>query len=375
MKRPILLALIFLLQTAITWGSTDPCESEKTSLCTGLPENRQIACLVQKREKLSSACVAELRRLNQIVKDTGARSGGGGLQSFGGMMGGPGLIPPDKTIVSFEGVSAFEGRPTVINQGKVSVTTPVWSEKGRSFVSSVNAGTLKFNERIRTPDGDRIGELHRFEISGQYTIMSPDKSMKSFRGTVGSAGDKPFSSSREYIFSANAFYVPPSDSDNKWIYVMFISNNNSFLNYVPIPGVIYLYKKEKFTGLFGLPFLSFQWTPSERWLYSVSFFVTNFRTSIGHTFETKTQLSANFLISQQTFLRENREELRDRLFFADKRLFLSLRHPFSDDVSVELQGGQSFDRSLREGKRFNETDWRRDLGRSWYSSAMVNVSF
>lgn len=367
--------LIILLSLFPVIATGGPCDHEAKSLCSGMNAPlEKLACLADQKDKLSSECQSELRRLNQMTKDTGAR-GGKGLQSFGGVMGGVGLLPPEKTIVSVEGMNAAEGRPTVINQGRLTIASPVWKKKGKSFVASLNTGTVKFNERVALPDGDKIGELHRLEVGGQFTLMSPDKTMKGFRATFGSAGDQPFSSSKEYIFSANAFYMPPGEDDSRWIYTVFISNNNSLLNYVPIPGFLYLYKNKKFTGLFGLPFLSLQWTPTEQWLCSVSFFITNFRSSLAYILQNKTQIAANFVISQQAFLRENREELRDRLFFADKRLFLSVRHPLADDVILEVQGGESFDRSLREGRRFNETDWRRDLGRSWYTSAALNLAF
>ena len=370
----------FFFLTLILFSSTLPaaenfCNEEKTRFCSGMKTPiEETQCLIDHKDDLSTECRQELQRLNQLVKDSGFRSGG--ISSFGGVVGGLGLIPPKKTIISAEGMSAFQGNPVVINQGKVSLTTPVWTSGEKTFTSTVSAGTVKINERVLTPDNDKVGELHRMELSGQYARMTETNGMTGLRVALGSAGDKPFHSARELIFSVNAFYAPPGEvKDSHWIYTLSFFNNNGFANYIPIPGFIYLYKNETFTGMFGLPFLNFQWTPVKPWLISFSWFITNLKSSVSYVFSDTTQMSLGFSINQQTFLREGRDELRDRLFLNDKRIYLGLRHAFSKDLSLELQSGSSFDRSLREGRRFNDTEWRRDLGRSWYASAAVNYSF
>jgi hypothetical protein len=290
-------------------------------------------------------------------------------------MGGVGLVPPQKKILSLDGISAYEGNPLVINQGKISLVSPMWTRGKRSFTTNLTAGTINFNERVSLPDGDKISELHRLEIGGQFTEFSGDNKILGVRGSFGSAGDKPFHSGREMVFSMNAFYAPAGDRDSLWVWTVFLSNNNPLLNYIPIPGFIYFYRKDNFTGMFGLPFMSIQWTPVKRWMISGSFLLTNFKSLITYTTNHQTQWSLGFSINQQTFLREKREEQRDRLFFNEKRLYLSVRKTILENLSGEIQLGTSFDRSLREGKRFNDTDWRRDLGRSAFVSTSLNLSF
>lgn len=367
--------MILILFSSTLLAAEDLCQKEKTQFCSGIVSKiEETQCLIQNKDKLSVECRQELQRLNQLVKDSGLRSGG--ISSFGGVMGGLGLVPPKKSILSVEGLTAFEGNPVVINQGKVSLTTPVWTSGEKSFTSSLSAGTVKINERVSSPDGDKIGELHRLELSGQFTRMSESKGMTGLRGSLGSAGDKPFHTARELVFSMNAFYAPPGEEkDSHWIYTIFFSNNNGFANYIPIPGFIYLYKNESFTGMFGLPFLNFQWTPVKPWLFSFSWFITNLKTSLSYALNDASQLSLGFSINQQNFLREGRDEQRDRIFLNDKRIYLGFRQVLAKELSFEFQSGQTFDRSLREGRRFNDTEWRRDLGRSWYASAAMNFSF
>lgn len=365
--------MFFLLLSLLTFSSLswsgDPCASYCTEVRN---EIDRLNCLADKKDELSLGCKKELVRLNQLVKDTGAR--GGGLSAYGGVMGGLGLIPPEKSILTVEGNTAWEGNPTVINQGKVGLTSPLYKKNGSSVTTTLSAGNLHFNEAVDVPEGESIDLLHRVEMGGQYTRMTPEKKVFGLRGSVGSAADKPFATDREFIFTANAFYAPPSEKDSMWMYTLFVSNNNPIANYVPIPGFIYFTKKETFTGMFGLPFMSIQWTPWKRWLFSASLFLINVKTSVSYIFSEKTQLSVGFSSMQQTFLREEREDFRDRLFFNEKRLYTGIRQVFGEVVG-ELQGGIAFDRSLREGRRFNDYEWRSDLGRSAFVNASMILSF
>ncbi len=368
-------SIFLLLFSTSLIAADDLCRIEKEKHCSSITSPvEQTNCLVLNRDKLSTDCLQDLQRLNQIVKDTGSRTGG--ISSFGGVMGGLGLVPPKKSILSAEGMSAFQGNPVVIQQGKASLTSPVWTSGEKSFTTSLSASTTKVNERVIAPDGDKIGELHKIELGGMYSRMSDTKGMMGVRGSFGSAGDKLFHSSRDFIFSASAFYAPPEqEKDSHWIYTLSIFNNNGFANYIPLPGFIYLYKNETFTGMFGLPFMNLQWTPVKPWLLSFSFFITNLKTSIAYSLNDSSILSLGFSLNQQVFLREDREENRDRLFLNDKRIYLGYRQILSQALNLEIQTGQSFDRSLREGRRFNDTEWRRDLGRSWYASLAMNYSF
>jgi hypothetical protein len=374
-KLAIIISISSCLFAAVAAHAEDPCSAELARFCSDQKTDlTKSACLASHKDELSTECKKELVRLNQLVKDTGAR--GAGLSSYGGVMGGLGLIPPQKSVVTFEGAYAWEGNPTVVNQGKIGLNSPLWKKDGSSFTSSLSAGTIQFNEAVSVPKGDAISELHRVEAGGQYSKITEEKKSIGLRGTFGSAGDKPFASSREFIFSVNGFYAPtPKSDDSMWVYTVFLSNNTPLLNYVPIPGFIYFMKKNEFTGMFGLPFMSVQWTPFKKWLFSGSFFITNFKASAIYLLQDSTQFGFNFANIQQTFLREDRTNFRDRLFFNERRLYAHARQVLSPDLVLELQSGISFDRNLREGKSFTQKNWEQDLGRSWFVGTNLIVSF
>lgn len=345
------------------------CEEDLKKFCTNKTV-RSLECLGKNKNDLSKSCLQELARASQIIKSTGSR-GSGGLTSFSGVMGGMGLVPPQKKIVNYSGAIAPEDNPTSIQQHRLTIASPVWSHGKENFAMSLNTGRITFDEpefwedeNFKTPRS-----LSRVELGGQYSKNLNEGKLLGLRASVGSASDKVFYGMNEMTFSLNATYAYPSKTEgNYWILTAFLSNNNPLINYVPIPGFIYLKKTEKFTGMFGLPFLSLQWTPTKPLIFSTSFFITNFTAEAAYVLKDNLQLLTGFAVSQQTFLREDRKEMRDRLFFNEKKLYVGLKVPMGKMFSGDIQFGQTFDRKLAEGKRFNETDLSADFGRSWYSA-------
>lgn len=351
------------------------CRIEIEKHCSNQADQKKsLSCLLAHEKEVSQNCKQELQRISKTLEAAGSR-GGGGLSSFGGVMGGMGLMPPQKTIITLNGNFSPEGDPTTIEQSKMSIATPIYSKNGKAFAMSAGGGRITFNETQFFDDGQKTPrELHRVDLGAQYSSTLKNKAFFGLRGTIGSASDKPFYSKDEVTFSLSTFYTKPGEGRGQWIYSVFLSNNNSLANYIPIPGFIYLYRNQGFTGMFGLPFFSMQWTPKAPWILSMSFFITNFNSEIAYGLRDKFQTFAGFAISQQNFLRADREEKTDRLFFNEKKVFLGARSPLTNAISTELQTGLSFDRKLKEGESFNDTHLEADLGRSWYISMNWNFA-
>jgi hypothetical protein len=339
------------------------CSKEVLKFCPGAEGIKVLGCLMQNSDSLSVECKQEVQRRMEQTK--------GGLGAFSGVMGSFGILPSGKTLINYNG--NFAG----INQQKIAISTPVWSHRDESLSMSANAGSIAFDETntfrrstIRTPK-----ELQRVELGAQYTRKLAGQRSLGFRTSIGSASDKVLYGANEMIFSLNASYSKPGKGDNHWIYTVFLSNNNPLANYVPIPGFIYLYKKQNFTGMFGLPFLSMQWTPVKPVVLSMSYFITNLNTEAAYGFNDHVQLFSGFSISQQMFLRKDRTELQQRLFYNEKRVFIGLRSPLSKILSGDVQFGNSFDRKLEEGRRFNNTKLKSNFGSSTFVSANINLLF
>ena len=352
----------------------NPCHVEFARFCPN-PDTSidKFKCLLNHEKDLSVNCKQELQRATKVANDIGTR-GGGGLSSFGGVMGGLGLLPPNKTLVSLSGSTTLEANPSTIREGKISMATPIWSSHGNAITFFLSGGTIDLSEQRNFDTGLKTPrQLNRIDFGGQYSKVLENKRMVGAKVTAGSASDKAFHSQEEMTFSMNSFYTYPGSKDTQWIWTVFLSNNNPIANYVPIPGFIYLYKNQGFTGMFGLPFFSMQWTPAEPWVFSLSYFITNLKMIASYGFRDNVQVFGGFSINQQSFLRKDREDEQDRLFFNDKRLFTGFKSPMTKDISGEIQGGLSFDRSLQEGKRFNDVESEADFGKSFYLS--VGLTF
>jgi hypothetical protein len=362
----------------VTTSAFADCRKEFKTLC---PEangvNEVVTCVLRKEDQVSTNCKQDLQRIAAFVKSAGSR-GGGGISSFGGVMGNSGLLPTDRKTLSYSVNHAPEGTPASITQQRLSFSTPVWKHKAESFAFSTGVGSISFSDRKfynkslqQTPS-----ELKRVELGGQYSRRLKEGKALGFRANVGSASDRVFNSLEEVTFSLNGTYsFPGKDPSDHWIWTVFFSNNISFANYIPLPGFIYLHKTENFTGMFGLPFLSMQWTPVKPIVLSMSYFITNLNTEIAYGFNDTVQAFMGFAINQQAFLRADRTRLRDRMFFNEKKLFVGMRSPIMTVFTGEFQLGRSFDRKLTEGRNFSDSDLEADLGKSWYGSASINLSF
>ena len=94
---PVFLLTLFLVTEL---RAEDPCQSERTTFCPDQKSDlEKLSCLKEHKEKLSEECQKDLVRQEQLIKEKGDR---GGLSSYGGVMGGLGLVPPNKNVLTVE---------------------------------------------------------------------------------------------------------------------------------------------------------------------------------------------------------------------------------------------------------------------------------
>lgn len=365
---------LLILLSAHAQEIPDQCRDDIRKLCPDTKSFRDgLECLTRNVKDLSKECQADLQRVSQIVKETGGPRGGGGFPSFG--PGGTGLLPPSRKILSVGGTLAPE--PVSTNNYRVTAATPLWAWDKNTTALTVSAQRIELGENKIIIDGPEKTPrtLDRVELGGSFARMLGESKFIGGRVQIGSASDQPFHSNRETSYTVTGFYGRPAEGKNFWLYSVFVSNNNPIANFLPIPGVTYVYRTDTFTGMFGLPFNILQWTPVPEWSFSFSFFITNMTAEITYGLRENTQWSIGYSRSQQTFLRHEREKLRDRLFFTENRLYAGMKTPASEDISYELQSGLAFDRQLREGTSFSDTDLLLNLHRSWYVSAGITYLF
>lgn len=324
------------------------CQQEIEAFC---PQEKDaqgvLKCLLANVDKSSDSCKKNVDRLMQAYK---AKAGGGGLGAFAVLFGGTGMGEAHTPTVTYGG-SVFPKGTTSSSteQHKLTAAGPIAKDGDDTYSLSLGASSLRFGDELDFSNGRRLPRyFSRAELGGQFSRkLSGDRTF-SARVSVGSASDKPFGGEKEMIFASNLTYSYPGSETSHWILTLFISNNNPIANYLPIPGFIYFTRSEKVIAMIGLPFCAVYWMPQDPWTLSASLLgpTVNMEAALGP--RQRLQAFTSFAYTQQSFLRADRANEKDRIYFAEKILAVGTRSPFSMKASGELRVGYAFDRSAYE---------------------------
>lgn len=359
MKSTFILFLILLSQNvfANTIQNELPflngaCKKEFEKSCSHEQSAKEVlVCLKKDDESLSSACKQEIERWVQNVRQS-MRRGGGSLSGFGGMS----MLGPAVRMISYEG--RFHKDSTFLNQHKLNLSTPVLKTEDSSIGATLASGQLHIGEGISLDSGVKVPtELQRLEIGTQYFKQMPNRDNWGVRASVGYSSDEVLKSFNDASFSVNAHYSFNPSASGFWIATVFLGNNTGIGNYFPIPGVIYFYKTQTFTGLFGFPILSMHWTPAEQnFSYGFSIFGPTVSSEINYGSIDTMQFFGQFNFSQQSYILKNRTNEKDRLSIEEKKIGVGLRTPIMGFIGAEIQVARSFDRQLYIGQSLFKKD-------------------
>lgn len=347
------------------------CKEEIKTLCPKEESTRDlIGCLKREHEKISTACKEEMLRVSQANQQVVQR-GGGAMSGFGGFS----MVPSAAPAISYEGRHIPNRNAPSMNENKINFSTPLYREGNHSLSLSTQGSVLHLNESVQLSSGTKIPtNFYRTELGTNYMQKLTDKKSFGVRASLGYNSDRPFKNGRDLSFSLMSNYSFPSTEQSSWALTIYLSNNGPLANYVPIPGFIYFYRTSSFTGIFGFPFASIQWTPTPSWLYSFSLFGVNINSEIAYGSIDKIQYFSGFNWSRQSFMLHDRKESKDRLSFQEKKLFLGIRTPLFNRVSSELQLGRSFDREVYIGKRLlDKNDGNARINSSLYASLIMKM--
>jgi hypothetical protein len=154
------------------------------------------------------------------------------------------------------------------------------------------------------------------------------------------------------------------------------SNNGPLVNYIPIPGVSYLYKTDTFTGMFGLPALSIRWTPVFPWAFALAIFGPTVQSEVSYGSIDRVQFFSGFYWTRQSYIPSTRDNDKDRLTIEEKKAAVGFRTLIWGTMIGEFQLGQAFDRSVYIGNGlFNKDGGSVSIPADWYLSASIKVRF
>lgn len=382
LRVPLIINAMMAAMTAVAQAqNTDPkaetipiptaCAEQIKESCGDATNPRDVLkCLVQRIDSLPLACRQDVQRFaraaSQASEQTeGALTGPSALNS---------LTPPFP-VLNLE--SRYSPGDVSMSEERLNVSTPALKTKDDFLALSLAGARIHLSEAVPLGTGtDAPQDIYRAEVGAQYTHQLGGYRNWGLRASVGYAGDRLFHSLNDTAFSLAAHYGYPTSRGTFWMWTVYISNNSPLGNYVPIPGLFYMRKTPTFTGMFGFPITSLQWTPAKNQAYSVSLLGLSLTTEAAYGDIRELQWFTGLKWTTQSFILKDRKEEKDRLTVEEKRAMLGVRKFLLGRVQLEAQGGYAFDRLLYSGTGLrNMRDGSAKLDPNWFISASLKAGF
>jgi hypothetical protein len=346
----IILNLMMLLLARNISAEEKPlstCEAEIKLHCTeqSAPD-KILLCLYEHKDSLSVNCKQGLEQFAGAKKQA-SEVGGSALTAFGGLNN----FGPPIAMASYEGyfIPGDAGSKRQM-ENKLNVSVPVYKSEGNSVAMSLAGGKLNFGKSFLLNTGKSVSsEWNREEVGAQFSHMGEGRRTWSLKISAGYAGDASFAS-KDASYSFTGTYGKPGSGNDYWVFMVLMSNNGPLANYIPLPGFIYIHRTENFTGMFGFPVMSMQWTPVNPWAFSLSFFGLTGQAEAIYGALGSTQTFFGYSYLQQSYIPEVRTEDKDRLKIHEQKIGPGLRIPIGKKSLIGMQTGWSFDRTVSIGK-------------------------
>jgi hypothetical protein len=235
-------------------------------------------------------------------------------------------------------------------------STPVWKNAQNSFDLVGQVKTLDLETRAILPDtfeklpnslwDVNFGGVYRHQLNNDWTLGGAI--------LIGSASDRPFQSASEWTINADGFLRVPINEHDAWLFTLNVSNTREFEQYVPIPGLAYEFQRGKLNGLIGSPLTRLSYRPTDRWQFDLTYFlVRNIHVETTYRMFESVRLFVAFDWDTDVFLRRDRPEHDDRLFFYEKRVMGGFRWQVDEQTHLTLSAGYAFDRFIFEADEFD----------------------
>lgn len=358
--------------------SLDSCKEQIAIHCAVESQNKNfreiLKCLSRHHHELSITCKEEIQRFSKILQQT-TPPGAGPLGMLGGMTSLAGQVP----MLAYDGsVFPSDGdgpKSPSMSENNLKLSMPVYKSDTDRLSLSLVGGRLHFGQPILLDSGLEVpDDLYRTSLGLQYSRRLPNQKMYGFQATYGYTGDELNKETQTYNLNGN--YSFPGSKEGHWVLMLMLSNNSPFGEGIPIPGFFYIYKTDTFTGVFGLPISSVQWTPVSPWSFSLSALGPLIKSEVSYGTIDSTQYFTGASWNQQRFLLSDRESEEDRLTIEDKKLEVGLRKPIFKETFGELRTGYSFDRFVYMGEGlFNRDSGETRLNSSWFLIWSVRILF
>jgi hypothetical protein len=183
----------------------------------------------------------------------------------------------------------------------------------------------------------------------------------------------------EVEVNATAFLTVPSGERNAWLFFLNYSNVREFLEDIPVvPGFGYAYRpSEEFSAVITTGIASIQYRPTEKLTLQASYIaIRTVDARIFYQVFRPVRLWAGFDWGSERYLRADRRDTDDRLFYHEKRVRVGAIIGLAREFYIDVTGGYAFDRFYFEGEGYSDRDDNRiDVDSGFFAALRLGVRF
>ena len=161
--------------------------------------------------------------------------------------------------------------------------------------------------------------------------------------------------------NATAFLRVPARGKDAWIFFLNYGSNREFLPNIPIPGLGYPWEpSDQFSAIITTGVLSLTYKPIEKLTLSAPYVaVRTVDVRLTYQLFRPVRLWIGFDWTNERYLRAERADPDDRLFYYEKRVRAGAIIGLARWLFTDITGGYSFDRFYFEGEGYSDRDQNR----------------
>lgn len=258
-----------------------------------------------------------------------------------------------------------KGQPTELGwlQQDFSLAGPLYQSPSDEWYASFRIRNQEYDTAAILPDTREPfpDELWNIRFGTGYRHRFESGWIGALEVTVGSPSDKPFASIDEMDINATAFLRVPARGKDAWLFFLNYGSNREFLPNIPLPGLGYQWEpSDQLSAIITTGVLSLTYKPIDTLTLSATYLaVRTVDVRLTYQLFRPVRLWIGFDWTNDRYLRAERADPDDRLFYYEKRVragaIIGLARWLFTDITV----GYSFDRFYFEGESYSDRDKNR----------------
>lgn len=278
-----------------------------------------------------------------------------------------------------QGVDPSDGSSLrmMLNELDLSIPITQGEERRDEWTLGVGFANMELSTDARLPDtgGALPDGFYDPGVSLTYRRRTEGGNIWGATVTIHSPSDDPFRTVDEWAVHATGFARLPRGKHDAWVLMANVSTTRDIAPGVPLPGAGYLYEKGRDAFMVGFPVSYARWHATEKVTLSGFYrFPRTVRAEAAYELTDTLEAYAGFDWSHKAWLRADRPDDDDRLFYYDKRAAGGVRWDLGEKVDLDLSGGWAFDRFFFEGEGYDDRgDDRLDIDEGPFVTLSLRV--